>query len=244
MARRGAAQLEAIATVLDTLGEYLRSSRPQGALRDEAAQIVVFGSCALALYARPDGRSAIRTTRDVDVVSVVTPLALLQSRLAAMCQAGVLVPHHEILCRYTIRRTGTVVDVVDLQGRTTGAADPWLERAVKHSGVYPLGEGVEVRAVTPPFFLATKLTAFIERGPDEMSADAEDIVTLAVEVQDLAAQVSLAGIADEVRELWGRARERFDLSTVSDLVDYHIHPLEVEHLDRVRETLTGLAGER
>jgi hypothetical protein len=231
MSRRGTAQLEAITAAIDAFGP-------------DADQLVVIGSCALALYARAVAPSEIRSTKDIDCVCIITPFTLLQTKLSHLCESGILSPDQEILCRYRIRNTGTIIDIIDLEGRTTGKDDPWVRRAAGTAQRFLVRDGVWVRAVRPPVFLAMKLSALADRGPDEMSADAEDIVTLAVEVNSLVDQVQEAGLAEEVASLFDNVRTKYRLSSITDLADYHIHPSEVAHLERVRSALMALAKER
>jgi hypothetical protein len=212
-------------------------------LFDQVADHVVFcGSCVLALYGRPAAPSHIRPTRDVDCICTITPYAVLSSLLAGMCEKSLLTPDPELACRYVVCATGTVVDVIDLEGRAIGTRDPWVQRAAEHAVRYPVQEGLLVSAVAPQYFLAMKLAALLDRGPDEMSTDAEDIVTLALEVEEIASRVLEAGLAEEIRELMSRVQTRYDLSSWSDLVDYHLDPAEADQAGRVRSALAHLSG--
>ncbi len=230
MSRRGASQLKAIAAVVEAFGS-------------DADKFVVIGSCALALHARPAAPSDLRATRDVDCICLITPFTRLQRKLAHLSETGVLSPDQELLCRYRIRKSGTVVDIIDLDGRTTGKEDPWVRHAADTAQQCLVEGAVSVRAVTPPVFLAMKLSALVDRGPNEMCVDAEDIVTLAVEVEDLIVQVQAAGLVEEIFGLCEQARTRYGLSSLADLVDYHLDPRELEHVERVRSALTMLARE-
>jgi hypothetical protein len=206
-------------------------------------QIVFCGSCVLALYARTTAPSALRLTKDVDCICTVTPFARLSALLAQMCEAGVLAPDTRLMCRYSIRASGTVVDVIDPEGLTTGATDPWVERAAARAGRYAVADELEVSAVTPPYFLAMKLAALLDRGPDEMSADAEDIVTVALEVPGLERQIHEAGLAAEIQQQMERVLTRYAVASWAELVDYHIAPEELASAPRVSAVLTSLAGE-
>jgi hypothetical protein len=100
-----------------------------------------------------------------------------------------------------------------------------------------------VMARTPPYFLTTKLVAFADRGPDAQSSkDAEDIVTLLVEVQDVVDQVDAEGLRGEVAALWGRALAKYSLrqSDLPDLVDWHLDSREATHRDAVIAALGAL----
>ncbi len=189
---RGEEHRAAIVAVLDAFG-------------GDSRHFVFVGGCVLGLYARPAG-APLRATKDVDCISMMSPWVLQEKALAAMCARGVLSPDAKVQCRYRIRAAGVDVDVLSPQGFNVGEVNPWFERAARHAGAYDVGQGRTAMAVTPPYFLATKLVALADRGPDAQSSkDAEDIVALAVEVADLVEQVDTAQIRADVVELWGRA---------------------------------------
>jgi predicted nucleotidyltransferase len=134
--------------------------------------------------------------------------------------------------------------VLSPEGFNVGGVNPWFARAVERAARYSIGEGETVRAVTPPYFLATKLVAFADRGPDaDSSKDAEDIVALAVEVPSLLDDVQAEGLHADVATLWDRVLAKYALarSDLPDLVDWHLHPRDAEHRDRVIATLARLA---
>lgn len=98
-------------------------------------------------------------------------------------------------------------------------------------------------AMTPPYFLTTKLVAFADRGPDAQSSkDAEDIVTLLVEVPDLVTEVDAEGLRAEVAALWVRILTKYSLreSDLPDLVDWHLDAREASHRTAVIAALTAL----
>jgi len=102
-------------------------------------------------------------------------------------------------------------------------------------------------ALTPPYFLTTKLVAFADRGPDARSSkDAEDIVTLLVEVPDLVDQVDAEGLRTEVTALGGRVLTKYSLreSDLPDLIDWHLDSREARHRDAVIAPLGALVGGR
>jgi hypothetical protein len=212
------------------------------AFGDEARHFVFVGGCVLGLYARPEG-APLRVTTDVDCISTRSPWVLQEKALAELCARGVLTPDAEVQCRYRIRGTEVDVDVMSPEGFNVGGVNPWFVRASVNAKPYDAGDGRTVLAVTPPYFLATKLVAFEDRGPDAQSSkDAEDIVALAVEVSDLVALVDAAGLRADIAVLWARALEKYVLAPddLSDLVDWHLDRREGEHRQRVVETLRAL----
>ena len=231
MSLRGEAHRRAIRAVLAVFGE-------------DAAHFVFVGGCALGLHARPTG-PALRVTKDVDCISTLSPWTRQQSVLAGMCSRGVRNPDIELACRYHVVGTDVMVDVLSPDGFNVGGVNPWFARAAARAGTYDAGEGRTVKAVTPPYFLATKLVALAGRADDaQSSTDAEDIVSLAVEVPDLVAQVEAEQLLGDVAALWWRALTKFQLAApdLRDLVAWHLAREDAEHEARVAVTLEKLAG--
>jgi predicted nucleotidyltransferase len=229
MSVRGAEHVQAIRAVIAAFGE-------------QAEHFVFVGGCVLGLYARAEG-PRLRLTEDVDCISSLSPWGLQAKILADLCDADVLVPDEVLACRYRIAGAAVVVDIISPDGFNVGGVNPWFARAVARAARYSIGEGNTVRAVTPPYFLATKLVAFADRGPDaDSSKDAEDIVALAVEVPSLVDEVNAEGLRDEVAALWAQVFAKYGLSDPTDLVDWHLDRQDRAHRDRVIAVLVQLAG--
>jgi hypothetical protein len=89
-----------------------------------------------------------------------------------------------------------------------------------------------------------KLAAFLDRGPDLISAkDMEDLVFMAVEVDDLSGQVHSAGLSPAVEAQWREVfvQQNIDVEYLPELVEYHIHPTDSGRRDRAVATLSALA---
>jgi hypothetical protein len=213
------------------------------AFGEDAKHFVFLGGCALALYARKVG-APLRVTKDVDCISQLEPWVLQQKILADLCSRRVLQPDSNLQCRYRISGTEVDVDIISIDGLNVGGTNPWLKKAAAHARPYGVGEGKSVLAITPAYFLATKLVAFEDRGEDPQSSkDAEDIVTLAVEVDDLVAEVRNANLKQEVASLWAEALKKHGIAVddLADLVDWHLHPDDRKHRARAVATLVSLA---
>ena len=72
------------------------------------------------------------------------------------------------------------VDVMPTDERVFGFGNRWYRPALANAQRLVLPSGERIRAVTAPYFLATKLEAFAGRGGGDYqaSADLEDIVTV------------------------------------------------------------------
>lgn len=208
-----------------------------------ADDFVFLGSCVLGLYMRAAG-APFRPTIDADVISMTKPWVLQEKRLATLCESGLLVPDEKVLCRYHLPGRGVAVDVLSPDGRNVGNITEWFLRAAARAGAYSLDDGTRIHAVTPPYFLATKLEAWADRGTDALSdKDAEDIVALATEVLDLADQVRLEGISEGIAALWCGAFEARSVTVedMPELVRAHLHRIDAAEEDRVVATLVRCA---
>lgn len=98
--------------------------------------------------------------------------------------------------------------------------------------------------MAPPYFIALKLVAFLDRGADFISAkDMEDVVFVATEVPRLVDDVDASGIREEIRALWAAALAKHHLLVVDipDIVDSHIGRQERPRKAEVVATLRELA---
>ena len=138
------------------------------------------GASILPLLVDNAAVQEIRPTIDVDVsVEVVTLVQLyaLEERLRARSF------RHDTregapICRWLVE--GITVDVMPTEAAVLGMASEWFHEAVKNAARMDLGDGTHARVIKRPYFLATKLTAYRDRGSKDpyMSKDLEDIVSL------------------------------------------------------------------
>lgn len=120
----------------------------------------------------------LRPTDDLDAITAVTGYGQ-QTEMEAMLRD--LDFTHDLsegapICRFLYE--GIKVDVMPVRDQTGRFDSPWFEQALASSGNRTL-EGVTVRTVDAPGFVATKLAAFDDRsGGDMYSHDLEDIITV------------------------------------------------------------------
>lgn len=228
---RGAAHLSSVAAVLDVFGP-------------ESKHLVFLGGCVPAFYSRPAG-APIRATNDVDCMSTMSPWILQEELLARMCAFGRLSAVPDTQFRYQVPGSGLVIDVISPDGINVGGGTRWMREAAERAIDRILPDGRVARVVTPAYFVMLKLTAFIDRGEDLVSSkDIEDLVCIAVEVDDLAEQVVSSGLAESASSLWQQVFEkhRIDATYVSDIVDFHLHSADVDRRERAKAILGALAS--
>jgi predicted nucleotidyltransferase len=222
MSVRGDALRSAIRAVVEVFGA-------------ESDAFVFVGACVLGLYARREG-PALRATKDVDCLSTVTPWVLQEKRLADMCSRGILSPDRDVQCRYRIVGMDLDVDVLSPDGMNIGGVNPWFRRAAERARSYDLGDDRTVKAISPPYFLATKLVAFADRAEDALSSkDAEDIVAAVVEVPTLPQDLDAEGMRAEVAKLLNQAFAKHGVgpADIEDFVDAHLDRQDRAHTGRV-----------
>ena len=82
------------------------------------------------------------------------------------------------MCRWM--NAPTVLDVMPLDAQILGFSSRWYRPALESAVLVRLADDLEIRIAPAPYFLATKLEAFLNRGGrDEAgSHDLEDVVTV------------------------------------------------------------------
>lgn len=84
-----------------------------------------------------------------------------------------------VICRWD-HPSGLVLDVMPTDAEILGFSNDWYRPAFTNSVSVDLPSGARIRAVSPPYLLATKIEAFRGRGRGDFQAsvDFEDIVRL------------------------------------------------------------------
>lgn len=85
-----------------------------------------------------------------------------------------------VICRWHHAERGLILDAMPTDAALLGFENQWQRRAFPHAAVVELPSGTRIRAVPPPFLLATKLEAYLGRGKGDLlaSRDWADIVAL------------------------------------------------------------------
>lgn len=149
------------------------------ALLEELADEVVFvGGSAAGLLINDPAIPDVRPTLDIDVIVEIGTRGdyyRLQERLRAKGFGEAM--GETVLCRF--RHGPIILDVMPTDPDILGFANRWYADAARNAQTLEI-DGVKLRAVTPPYFLATKLEAFHGRGEHDymLSHDMEDIIAV------------------------------------------------------------------
>lgn len=149
-------------------------------LRPLLHELVFVGGAVTGLLISDPAAAAPRTTFDVDAIAEITTYAEyveFAERLRALgfsedTRAGAP------LCRWMLK--GTTLDLMPLDEDVLGFSNRWYRVATETAVPQWIADDLEVRIVTAPIFLATKLDAFYGRGNGDFftSHDLEDFISV------------------------------------------------------------------
>jgi predicted nucleotidyltransferase len=166
-------------------------------------ELVFVGGCTTGLFITDPAAGGVRPTKDVDAIVDVTSYAeytTLSERLRTLGLAEDTTPGAPF-CRW--RHGQLIVDVMPTDATVLGFSNRWYPTAIETAQTFRIA-GHDVRVVTPPLFIATKLEAFHGRGDDDVVAS-HDLDGRPEIVGDVAAASDdvRAYIGAEIRELLG-----------------------------------------
>lgn len=148
-----------------------------GPLIDEMAFV---GGCATGLLLTDAAAPPIRSTQDVDVLTEVATMGEYYQLLDRLKERGFSEGQDtdDHICRWTA--PGVLLDVMPTNPGILGFGNEWYEQALNNAAPIELPSGTQIAVVTSPYFLATKLAAFDDRGNGDyvLSHDMEDIVAV------------------------------------------------------------------
>jgi len=171
------------------MGIVMKASRANIALIETVAihlgplrsRVVFLGGATIALLITDDAAPYIRATDDVDVIVEVASYGEYMNSLRSdLLGCGFLEDHSDgaPICRWIV--AGIKVDVMPTDESIFGFGNKWSLEALRHAVPLELSDDLEIRLVTAPYMLATKLEAFYGRGEGDYwgSRDIEDIIRL------------------------------------------------------------------
>ena len=147
---------------------------------DLCRQMVFVGGAVAGLLVTDPAMPAIRATEDVDVVCEVLTLTDYRAVEDALRARGFMQDTRleAPICRWRV--AGITVDVMPSTEAIFGFTNRWYPLALQTAKPTVLPSGHEIRVITAPVFLATKLEAFKGRGLGDFlfSHDMGDLVSV------------------------------------------------------------------
>jgi len=162
-------------------------------------QVVFVGGCATGLLIDNASLMDVRPTEHVDAIVEVASLAGYHRMADQLAQRGFKQTMADNTPPFSWFWNRMQLDLVPLDEKVLGFANPWYRAGFDAALNAELAEGLALRHLSAPYFLATKFEAFRDRGHNDvfMSHDLEDILMVVEGRSTLVAEVGAA--PDDVR---------------------------------------------
>ncbi len=163
--------------------------------------VVFVGGATVALWTTDQAASDFRPTDDVDVIVEVASRSEYYQFEDRLRELGFVNDQGGVICRFRHPAEDLILDVMPTEATILGFENHWQKKSFPHAFAVELPSGRTIRAVPPPYLLATKLEAFRARGEGDLfrSHDFEDLITLIDRREELVEEVRAASV--ELREL-------------------------------------------
>ena len=142
-------------------------------------QVVFVGGSIVSLLITDEAASDVRVTQDVDMVVDVAGRIEFYRLENQLREAGFeqVIEEDAPICRWRINNIK--VDIMPCDQNILGFSNKWYNETINNATKMIL-ESIEIRLASAPYFLATKVEAFLGRGNNDFmgSSDMEDIITI------------------------------------------------------------------
>lgn len=167
----------------------IKVAKALGELNDE---VVFVGGAMVSMYINDLAAEDIRPTKDLDLTFQITTAGKLEQLRERLIKKGFSQTHNDnVICRFHF--DDLIIDVMSTQAVGWAPSNRWFMPGFTQA--YPLDlDEITIRLMPLPYFLASKMEAFFDRGVNDLYAshDLEDILYLFNYTTDLAEQVILA----------------------------------------------------
>lgn len=164
-------------------------------LGDLLAEVVFVGGATVELWITDEAAPEFRPTDDIDVIVEITTLREYHRFEKRVREAGFENDQQSgVICRFKHPGSSLVLDVMPTEASILGFENYWQGEAFPHAADVALPSGQLIRAIPPPYLLATKLEAFRTRGRVDFygSRDFGDVVALIDGREELPAEMARA----------------------------------------------------
>lgn len=223
----------------------IRDLHRVGALLGSLAERVVFvGGAVTGLLITDPGSSSLRATEDLDVIIDVKSRTEYQVSVRNDLYARGFredASEDAPICRWTIQ--GLLVDIMPISLNVLGFSNRWYEESYLTAQAHRFEDGLSIRVISAPCFVATKLEAFQDRGRDDCFAshDLEDVLAVVDGRPSLGSEIAASStalrdhVAGSIRALLARADFRNALPghLPGDLANQSRLPMLLDRLTKI-----------
>lgn len=164
------------------------------ALGDLCERLVFVGGATAGLLLTDPAAESVRATVDVDAIlqSSLAQYYAVEEQVAA--RGFVRNAESGVICRWVHKASGVLFDLMPTDTTVLGFSNRWYADAMATAIPMDLGNGLFIRMICAPAFVATKLEAFAGRGAGDLLAshDIEDLLNVVDGRPELADEVAAA----------------------------------------------------
>lgn len=196
------------------------------ALGELNEQVAYVGGATVSIYADDPAAEDVRPTKDIDIMLNIVSFAELTALQETLAKKGIH-PDAEakIACRF--KYEDVIIDVMSTKEIGWAPSDPWFEPGFRNLVSYSVDEQTTIRIFPVSYFLATKFSAFHDRGGDpRTSKDFEDIVYVLDNRLDIVSEIRQAPI--DVREYLENELKAFLDDELIEGISAHLSPYSGE----------------
>ena len=162
-----------------------------GALRD---QVVFVGGCATGLLITKPLVADARATEDVGAIVEVASLVGYHALAGQLVDQGFKQTMADNTPPFRWYWQGMQLNLVPVDEKVLGFANRWYKAGFGAAVTATLPSGLQLRHLSAPYFMATKLEAFNDRGNNDvyLSHDLEDVITVVDGREELVNELAAA----------------------------------------------------
>lgn len=204
-------------------------------------QAVYVGGVIVSVYADDPAADDVRPTMDVDItLKIVTAGQLEEIRQELVNKGFVQSTEENIVCRFAFE--DILLDVMSTKKIGWAPSDSWFKPGFANRIPYRLDDDLEINILPVSYFLATKFSAFIDRGKDpRTSRDFEDIIY--VLDNHLGIVSGIRNAPDDVIEFLNKKLLRLLEEEMEEAVTCHLNPFSRDErykmlLQKIKEIIS------
>jgi predicted nucleotidyltransferase len=221
------------------LGIIKKVSRALGELNTQVAYV---GGATVSIYADDPAADDVRPTKDVDIVVHIANFGELNALQEKLGQKGIQVdPTAHITCRFYYE--DVIIDVMATKQVGWAPSNEWFESGFKNLIPFEVDNETTIQIFPFPYFLATKFSAFVDRGGDPRSSkDFEDIVYVLDNRLGLVKEILTA--PEEVRSYIAFQFHELQHADNVEAIQAHLNPFTVADRyviiqDKIKQVING-----
>jgi predicted nucleotidyltransferase len=193
-------------------------------LKELNQKMVFIGGAVISLYTDDPAADEIRPTTDIDMtinLANYSEWAQMQERLSEL--EFYPDPQGQSICSYQYKKIA--IDIMPADDSSIGITNRWYKPGFDFLEQIELPDGIAITILSTPYFLATKLEAFKDRGNSDFygSHDFEDIVYLLDNRTTIVTEI-LASKADVKNYIKDELLKIRNHPQSNEILAMHIHP--------------------